>query len=370
MMETRSVPLSGKRAVLVRPGTPLQLADFEVPAPPPGGMVIEVTMAGVCGSDWHIVDGHYPPEPFPMAMGHEGVGVVKSLGEGVTTDAAGRSLAVGDRVFWSPYVKCGHCQACTRHRDAYPCEREVWPPRADVASSAAFQQFATLYPANEVYRIADDTPTEAVIAFGCAMVAVLGGFDKLGEIRAGHTVVIQGSGPVGLAATILAALSQADQVIVIGDPIPRLAAAERLGANTVLSLSETTAETRAATIRALTEGRGADVVIEASGNVAAFDEGMALLTFNGRYLNIGLWAGSGTVALDPFRLNNLSLRIIGSLGLAVGTHLRVLRLIEAHHARLDLSSLVTHRFPLHQLAEAIDTARQASAIKVVVTPNG
>ena len=369
MLEKPPEPLSGKRAVFDRPGTPLQFADFEVPPPPPGGMVIEVTMAGVCGSDWHILDGNHPPEPFPTAMGHEGVGVVKRLGDGVTTDAAGRPLAIGDRVFWSPYVKCGHCQACTRHFDAYPCEREVWPPRAEVLSSAAFQQFATLYASNEVYRIADDTPSDAVIALGCAMVAVLGGFDKLGEIRAGQTVVIQGSGPVGLAATILASLTQAHQVIVIGDPSPRLSAALRLGATAVLSLGGTTIEGRSTTIRELTEGRGADVVIEASGNLAAFDEGIDLLTFNGRYLNIGLWAGSGTVGLDPFRLNNLSLRIIGSLGLTVGTHLRVLRLIEAHHARLDLSALITHRFPLDRVEEAIDAARQASAVKVVVTPN-
>lgn len=357
------------RAAFTGRDEPLDFRVLELAGVPTGGLVVEVTHAGICGSDVHRLDGDVPNAGHPVAFGHEGVGVVRSLAPGVAADSAGDALAVGDRVYWTPYERCGRCRACVVHDDAFPCEVLSWPPAADKPSAATFQRFAALTPSHEVYRISEGTPSEAVIAFGCAMIAALGGFDRLGKIDAGQTVVVQGSGPVGLAATMLASLSHARQVIVIGDPANRLAAARRMGATTVLSLGDTSAKDRAQMIGDLTGGRGADVVIEAAGHLSAFDEGLNLLGFNGRYLVVGLWSGQGTVPVDPFRLTNLSIRIIGSLGVRVGTHRRALQLIEAHHERLDLASLVTHSFPLRDLESAIDATRRGEAIKSVVTPS-
>lgn len=348
---------------------PLDFRVLAVAGVPSGGLIVEVTHAGICGSDVHRLDGDVPNAGHPVAFGHEGVGVVRSLAPGVVADSAGDPLAVGDRVYWTPYERCGRCRACVVHDDAFPCEVMSWPPAAGAPSAATFQQFVALAPSHEVYRIPDGTPSEAVIALGCAMIAALGGFDRLGKIDAGQTVVVQGSGPVGLAATMLAALSHAGQVIVIGDPANRLGAAQRMGATTILSLEDTSEKERAQAVRDLTGGRGADVVIEAAGHLSAFGEGLDLLGFDGRYLVLGLWSGHGTVPVDPFRLTNLSIRIIGSLGVRVGTHRRALKLIEAHHERLDLASLVTHSFPLRELESAIGATRRGDAIKSVVTPS-
>jgi 5-exo-hydroxycamphor dehydrogenase len=220
-----------------------------------------------------------------------------------------------------------------------------------------------------VYRVPDGAEPEAVIAFGCAMPTALGGMARLGGVRPGQSVVVQGCGPVGLAATLLAGLTAARQVIVIGAPDKRLVAAARLGASTTIPLEQTTVEERRATILDLTDGRGADVVIEAAGRMNAFDEGMNLLADNGRYVVLGIYSGSGTVALDPVRLNNRSLSIIGSMG---GTQLSdyrtTIHLAQRHGVRLGFAELITHRFGLTGLEDAIAVARDGEAIKAVVLP--
>jgi len=158
-------------------------------------------------------------------------------------------------------------------------------------------------------------------------------------------------------------------VVVIGAPDNRLAAAARLGASTTIPLEQTTVEERRATILDLTDGRGADVVIEAAGRMNAFDEGMNLLADNGRYVVLGIYSGRGVVALDPVRLNNRSLSIIGSMG---GTQLSdyrtTIHLAQRHGVRLGFAELITHRFGLTGLEDAIAVARDGEAIKAVVLP--
>jgi threonine dehydrogenase-like Zn-dependent dehydrogenase len=134
-------------------------------------------------------------------------------------------------------------------------------------------------------------------------------------------------------------------------------------------LERTTPEERADLVRSMTEGRGADVIIEAAGRKAAFDEGIELLAEGGRYLILGLYSGHGKVELDPFRLNNNSQSVIGSLG---GTHhsdnLAVIRLAQRFGRRLGFADLITHRFPLANAEQAIATMRSGEAIKAVVLP--
>jgi 5-exo-hydroxycamphor dehydrogenase len=182
--------------------------------------------------------------------------------------------------------------------------------------------------------------------------------------------VVQGCGPVGLASTLLAGLSAARQVIVVGDPDHRLGAARRLGATETIALASTTEEERADIVRRATDGRGADVVLECAGRPAAFGEAMRLLAPDGALVVLGLFSGRGTVELDPYRLNNLSQRIIGTLGaLDQRDYLTAVQLAVRFGESLAFSEFVTHRFPLERTAEAIDAMRTGAAIKAVVTPS-
>jgi threonine dehydrogenase-like Zn-dependent dehydrogenase len=344
--------------VFVGAHRPLECWDGDVADPVPGGVLVRTSLAGVCGTDAHRLDGDLPDPGRPVTFGHEGIGVIEVLGEGVTTDRAGVAVRPGDTVYWTP---SGDRPGATPPMG--------WPPPAEVPNPASYQEYATLAPSNVFYRIPDDTSPEAVIAFGCAMPTALGGIARLGGIGAGRTVVVQGCGPVGLASTLLASLSAARQVIVIGAPENRRRAAERLGASTTIALESTSVEERRHMVWDLTDGRGAEIVIEAAGQMSAFDEGMGLLADSGRYLVLGIYSGHGTVALDPVRLNNRSLAVIGSMGpTELADYRTTIHLAQRHGARLAFADLITHRFPLSRTEDAIATARSGEAIKTIVIP--
>jgi 5-exo-hydroxycamphor dehydrogenase len=342
--------------VFVGAGRPLECRTGAVPDPPPGGVLVRTTIGGVCGTDAHRLRGDLPDPGRPVCFGHEGVGTLEALGAGVTTDSAGIPVRPGDTVYWTP---SGSRPAAVPDVG--------WPPPDDVPNPATYQDYATLAPSNIFYRIPDDTDPATVIAFGCAMPTALGGMARLGGVRPADTVVVQGSGPVGLASTLLASLSAARQVIVIGAPDNRLRAAEVLGASTTIPLESTTVDERRQAVLDLTDGRGAEVVIEAAGVMSAFGEGFSLLADGGRYLILGIYSGHGTVALDPVRLNNRSLAVIGSMGPAAFDDYRAtIHLAQRHGERLRFADLITHRFPFDETEAAIAVAGSGEAIKAVV----
>jgi 5-exo-hydroxycamphor dehydrogenase len=200
------------------------------------------------------------------------------------------------------------------------------------------------------------------------MPTAIRGFSKINSICAETDIVIQGSGPVGLACTLLASLSHARSITVIGDPQQRLQAATTLGATQVISLSRTTEEERADFIRKVTGGRGAAVLIEAAGAPNAFTEGLHLLGMNGQYLILGLYSGSARCAIDPVRLNNLNQQIIGSLGLDLADYHQTVRIASMYGESRRLADLVTHKFNLDNLEEAIATVSKGISVKAIVTP--
>ena len=348
----------GRRLVFHGSGQPLEVRVGEVADPAPGQALLRTVIGGVCGSDAHRLSGDQPDPGHPVCFGHEGIGRVEALGDGRTTDGAGEALAVGDLVYWTP---SGPTPSAVPH-----CG---WPPPAEVPNPASYQDYATLGPENPCYRIPPGTDPDAVIAFGCAMPTAIGGLDRLGGIAAGETVLVQGCGPVGLSVILLAALAGAAQVIVIGAPDDRLAAATRLGATTVIPLARTTAAMRKEQILDLTNGLGPEVVIEATGRFDAFPEGLELVAPGGRHLVLGIYSGHGTVPFDVVRFNNRNLRMFGSVGpSSFDDYLATIAIARDHGARLGLADLITHRFPLAEAEAAIEVAGRGEAIKAVVLP--
>lgn len=357
----------GRTIAFAGPGQGLKCLEHDVPDPRPDELLIRVTHAGVCGTDAHRLTGDLSPPPAPICFGHEGVGVVEALGAEIVRDRAGVPLAEGDRVTWSPPTPCGRCRACRAGETTALCARMVWPPPFGPATSASFQDYATVRGTAAFYRVPDGVTSESVIAFGCAMPTALGGLARLGEVR-GAFVVIQGSGPVGLATCVAALDAGAEAIAMIGDPPARLAVARRLGATETLPLAATTVEERRTRILELTDGLGPPVVVEAAGHITAFDEGLGLLAVGGRYLVLGLYSGSATTPINPVLINNRQLTVLGSLGGPLGAYQRAVELAGRCGDALGFDALVTDRFPLEQTALAIDRAQSGGAMKVVVTP--
>ena len=362
---------SAKRAVLVAPNAPLEIWDGRVPSPAGGEVLLKTLFGGVCGTDVHLWKGEVEL-PGPCVLGHEGIGQIVTLGDGVTTDFAGAQIKPGDRVYWVPMTPCGRCHHCTVTKDPSSCEAWVAALFGDAKAPpvATYAQFALLPGRMPFYRIPDDTPSEAVIAFGCALPTVLQAYERIGGVRVGETVLVQGSGPVGLAATLVASMCGASQVIVIGTPARRLDYARRIGATEVIDLNiETDAAGRRERVLALTEGRGADLVFEAAGVVPAFAEGLELIAKGGRYVVVGLWSAPGSVAVEPRVLNNRNLTIAGS-ALFQARHVRqAIGVAQRCHRQMPMAEAVTHRFALEDAQTALSMVSRLETIKAVIVPN-
>ncbi|CAH0035438.1 unnamed protein product [Clonostachys rhizophaga] len=326
----------GKVAVFTQPGETIRIIEEEIQLPERDEILVRVLIAGICGSDVHRLKGDIPIKSTGVTFGHEAVGIIESLGEQVNTDSLGNVN---------------------------------WPPPVGKPNGACFRQYATLSSKCVYIRVPSAVAPEDVITFGCGMPTALRGLKQIGDISPNTDVVVQGSGPVGLACTLLLSLAGARSIIVIGDPAHRLEAATLLGATHTVSLTNTTPESRLRLVNDITEGRGAGIVVEAAGVAAAFPEGLDLVGMDGRYLILGLYSGNSKVLIDPVRINNYNLHVIGSLGLDVDSYKKTVDIASEHGKRLRFSNLITHRFRLDQLQEALSLVGLGIPIKAVVVPN-
>ena len=218
-----------------------------------------------------------------------------------------------------------------------------------------------------VYRIPDHASPEAVIALGCAFPAVLQGFDPLRLTSVPDSVVIQGAGPIGLAAVLVAKHFGVQTIIVIDQHTNRLAAAGELGATTTLSLAAN-AEERKQQVPSLCGPRGPRIVIEATGVVTAFGEGIDLAGHNGHYLILGLWSGIGTAAIDPTVIVHKNLQIVGSCYAQPEHYYRAMRLVGQLEHKIPLKRIITRAFDVTEANEALDCVEQGKVIKAVIKP--
>lgn len=314
----------GKVAVFTRPGEPIQIVEEQIRQTAPDEILVRVSITGICDSDVQRPKGDLPVKWSGVCFEHEAVGAhLESIA------IQGRQLAAA-------------------------CWKAKW---------SGFRQYATLDKKCVYIRVPIAVPIENVITFGCGMPTALRGLKQLGTISPGDEVVIQGSGPVGLACTLSASLAGARSVIVIGDPDHRVAAAVLLGATCTMSVANTNPESRLEQVKHLTAGHGASFVVEAAGTVAAFPEGLNLLRMEGKYLILGLYSGNSTVLIDPVRVDNLNLRISGSLGLDVERYKQTVDIAEKCGTELQFADLITHRFSLDHLQEALVLVGQGIPIK-------
>jgi 5-exo-hydroxycamphor dehydrogenase len=360
-----------KAAVITAARQPIELWQYDYIDPPAGCINIAVLRAGVCGTDLHLWQGDSEYiEPF--IIGHEGLGRVIALGEGVDTDHSRMPITVGDVVYWNPIRPCQACYECTIQRDLTGCKNGTFvSPARNSVTWASYTQVATLQRNNNFYRVDKKVPLDAFIALGCALPTMLKGLENTGPITRGSAVLVQGCGAVGLAAIFLAKIAGARAIICIEGNLERLKMAKRFGATDVLDMKSAeyaTAQARASRLKEIVGPRGLEFAIECSGHTAAVEEGLALVARNARYLLVGTWAGAGTVALSPFEIVHKALKIIGTTYASPENYYQAARLVEAHFQEFPFADCVTHRFPLTRVSDALTTVAGGDAVKVVIEP--
>jgi threonine dehydrogenase-like Zn-dependent dehydrogenase len=363
-----------KRAAVLRGvGEPLELREYPEVTPGDGAVVVDVLHGGICGTDVHLQDGRLPV-PMPLVMGHEAVGTVRATGAGADTDALGRPLRPGDQVTWASSVPCLRCFQCVAEKEYSLCEHrriyginqsaDQWPHL-----SGGWAEQIYLGPGSAVFRLPDETSAEQVIALGCAGPTVVHGLLGVLPPRVGDTVVVQGAGPVGIAAAMYAALAGAGRVVVVGAPASRLRAAADLGACDVTVDIGEYADAPARLERVLAEtpdGRGADLVVEATGAPSAVAEGIDFCRRGGRYLVLGQYTDHGPTAVNPHLITKKQLEIRGSWAFAADHYRGYVATLPQLAQRFDLTRLVTH-YPLGDVNRALADMRSGATLKPVLS---
>ncbi|MES2261732.1 MAG: zinc-binding dehydrogenase [Pseudomonadota bacterium] len=356
----------GKAAVMVAENR-VETWDVKVVDPEAGGALVRVVLGGVCGSDVHIVSGEAGKMPFPIILGHEGVGRIEKLGSGVSTDYAGEPVKPGDLVYWTPIALCHRCHSCTV-LDQTPCDNSTFFQHAEKPNWGSYADYAWLPNGMAFYRLPDHADPDAVAALGCALPTVLRGFEQGGPVGQGDTVIVQGAGPVGLAAVLVAAVSGAQEIIVLDHSSKRLDVAMSLGATAAISLKDNNADERRRQIADRLGVRGASVVVEAAGALPAFPEGVDLTGNHGRYIILGLWGAIGTQPIAPRDLTIKNMKISGATFAKPKHYYQALHLAVRLQDRYPLASLISHRFGIGDAVKALALVKSGEAIKPVIDP--
>jgi L-iditol 2-dehydrogenase len=363
---------SVEAVLMTAPGRPLERRRVEAKRPRAGGAVLETVASEVCGTDVHLWHGRLAGVPYPIIPGHVSVGRLLDADRPVT-DVEGRAIPLGTLVtFYDVFGACGACWQCAVARAPNRCpSRRVYGITAAAADGllGGWTERIEILPGVRVVPLPEGLDEADFLGGGCGLPTGFHAVERAG-VALGDTVVIQGSGPVGLNAAIFAQLSGALRVFVVGAPRARLDAARRLGAEDVLDIQTVPrSEDRIRWVLDRTGGRGADVVIEASGNPAAVPEGLEMLRDSGRSVIVGHYTDSGDGTLNPHRhVNRKHATILGCWGYEF-THLhRALALMARHNARLRWRELVTREYGLEQAQEALEDMEALKVVKALIRP--
>jgi L-iditol 2-dehydrogenase len=366
-----AIPTTCKAAVLEEYGKPLAIREVPIPEIGPGAILVKVEMAGICGTDVHQQKGELTiKSPLPNIQGHETIGRIAKLGEGRVKDAAGEEIRLGDRIMWA-HADCGECYWCNIARDPVLCARRSgygWAPPS--ALRGGFAEYEYVTPATNVVRVPDELTEEEAVGVGCAFRSVVGGFDRFGKVGFMEDFVIQGCGPIGLYSTLVARESGARSIIVVGAPANRLELARRWGADHVINIEEIRdAEQRRRMILDLTQGRGPENVVEASGVPVAVAEGLEMIQKGGHYLILGQ-TSAATTPIMPSRINEKALTLVGSVSAHIVHFYKALQFIKTHRAKYPFGDIVSRKYQLEDINQALADMASGREIKPVIDNRG
>jgi L-iditol 2-dehydrogenase len=325
-----------------------ELADFPHPELQSGWAVVRTTMSAVCGSDLHIYrqDAEQVGSRSNRVAGHEAVGVIEELAPGV------EGLAPGDRVVVYQHYGCNRCAYCRAGEPMFCPERKTLGNHINGADA----EFVAV-PAMNCLPLPDSLSDEVAALMGCNFGTAFSGVSKL-QLEAGDVAVVYGLGPVGCCGVTVAAGSGADVIAV--DPVKgRRGLAETLGA--AWTLDPTTSDTRAL-IRDMTQGRGAEAVIDCSGNPQAQSEALDIVRPKGRVLVLG--ANDRMVVNPGTQLIRKEITLLGSWVYRLGEYEAMVRLAEKR--RDALATIVTRSFDGSEAEDALRAADGLAEGKIVI----
>jgi threonine dehydrogenase-like Zn-dependent dehydrogenase len=363
--------MKGQVAALVGPQQ-IAIKEFDLPEPEAGTVLIKISRANVCGSEVHVWHWHHPVIK-EAVLGHEFIGEIVALGQGVNADYAGAPVAVGDRVVAPYYLTCRRCPACL-HGDWNLCQRAYafWsqPPETPPHFTGAFASHYVIQRDQHFYRVPDGLPDAAVCGANCGLAQVMFGLTQVG-LTAGETVAIQGAGGLGLYAAAVAKDLGAHVIQI--EPIPsRLELSRQFGSDERVDRGAFgPAEELASHVASLTGGFGADVVLEVTGVPSAFTEALHIVRPGGRVVEIGnVNLGPGHEAMvPPGLITRKGITVRGFVRYHPAMLHRALAFLERKHERHPFDRLSDREYSLDEVDEAIRRTESKQVARPAVVPS-
>ncbi len=363
-----------RAAVLRAAGQPATVEELTLAEPRAGEVRVRILASGVCHSDLHVRDGDWP-RPTPIALGHEGAGVVEAVGSGVT------ALVVGQSVALSWLVPCGVCRSCRAGRpwacpDSPSFRHRLLDGTTALSADGGGAVLsycgigtmaeATVVPAAAAIALPDGVDPAAAALIGCCVSTGVGAVLKTATVETGASVAVIGLGGVGLSCVMGAVLAGASRIVAIDRVAAKLDVARTVGATDGLLASDEHATTIEA-LRDLTDG-GPDVIFEASGRVAAAELAIESLPLGGTAVLVGLPQVEAEASFRVYPLVDGSRRILGSNYGFAEPATDFPRYAALHLAgRLPIDRLIDRRIGLMDLEDAFDRLREGRGLRGVVT---
>ncbi|MBU0639022.1 MAG: zinc-binding dehydrogenase [Planctomycetes bacterium] len=358
-------------AVMTAPRQPIELREFPTPDLQPDSALLHTTFSEVCGTDVHLLEGRLSGVPYPIIPGHVSVGLLEKI-RGQLRDVHGQPFVEGEQVtFLDVHRTCHACWYCLVAKASTRCPaRKVYGITYGVADglTGGWAQKIYLKPGTLCIRLGQVEPA-LFMAGGCGLPTALHAVEHA-NIQLGETVLILGVGPVGLAATALAHLCGAAQVLCLGAPAHRLDTARKMGAADCLDITEAAEEHRREWLLNRTAGRGPDVVIEAAGAPHAVGQALRWVRDAGRVVVVGQYTNAGTIELNPhFDLNRKHLRVQGVWGSDFSHFYRAVQLLRDPRAAAAFGHVATDEYTLNRMNEALADVAAGETTKALVRPN-
>ncbi|MCP4183850.1 MAG: Zn-dependent alcohol dehydrogenase [Hyphomicrobiales bacterium] len=356
-----------KAAVCRQFGEPLVIEEIELAPPGPGEISVKMAACAICHSDIMYIDGAWGGV-LPAVYGHEAAGKVEAVGKGVDT------VSVGDHVVVTLIRSCGHCHYCSQGH-AVACDThfalDAQSPLRTMDGNAiahglrtgAFAEHVVVHNSQAV-TISADIPFNSASLLACGVITGFGAVTNTANISAGSSVVIIGTGGVGLNSVQGAAIAGAATIIAIDISQSKLEAARTFGATHTINASSGNMQDQ---VRALTNGRGADYVFVTVGAKSAIDSSYELMGRTGSVVLVGMPADGVMSQFDPVNVASESQRILGSKMGSSRVPVDVPYLASLYQqGRLKLDELISGTYPLEDINEAIASVKNGGALRNVI----
>jgi threonine dehydrogenase-like Zn-dependent dehydrogenase len=356
--------------VLTAFGRPLEMRSFPLPRLAEGQVLVRLAASGVCGSDLHIWQGHDPRIELPLIPGHEALGWVVDTG-GTRRSMQAEPLKPGELIAWDRGVTCGECYFCVQKRYPSLCpNRKVYgitmPCSQPPFLLGGYADHMVLHPKTKLLKLPQNADPVVLVPTTCSGATAAHAIATSGIVE-GDTVLVIGPGTLGLFAMALANERRPAHIIAFGTKKHRLDTAMKFGATHTANVNETTPAQRHEMVMSLTDGRGADVVIDASGKGETAAEGISLCTRGGTYSLPGVAVPVGEIPVRFYEdVSRRNLRIQG-VWVSDQTHLQTaIELVLA--GRYPFGDLITHRVRLEEANDALAALARREVLKAVILP--